>query len=120
MRPQPRASRHSLECGWWATRDSNPDELPHTPLKRARLPVPPAARLRRLILPKESGRESVEHLIRRERWYPLQDSNSQPPDPKSGALSIELSGRAFILLNPVVAGRPGYPAVPSVRFPDAC
>src|SRR5216684_1869452 len=30
---------------WWATRDSNPDELPHTPLKRARLPVPPAARL---------------------------------------------------------------------------
>src|SRR5258708_29642029 len=30
---------------WWATRDSNPDGLPHTPLKRARLPVPPAARL---------------------------------------------------------------------------
>src|SRR5690348_13188405 len=28
---------------WWATRDSNPDGLPHTPLKRARLPVPPAA-----------------------------------------------------------------------------
>src|SRR5213082_3001768 len=35
----------------WATRDSNPDGLPHTPLKRARLPVPPAARLSRLILP---------------------------------------------------------------------
>jgi hypothetical protein len=26
-------------------------------------------------------------------WYPRQDSNSQPPDPKSGALSIELRGR---------------------------
>ena len=30
---------------WWAARDSNPDGSPHTPLKRARLPVPPAARL---------------------------------------------------------------------------
>src|SRR5712692_2018504 len=44
-------SQRWLECRlwkrWWATRDSNPDELPHTPLKRARLPVPPAARLRR-------------------------------------------------------------------------
>ena len=27
----------------WAARDSNPDGSPHTPLKRARLPVPPAA-----------------------------------------------------------------------------
>src|SRR6266849_3220356 len=90
----------SYGCGpWWATRDSNPDELPHTPLNRARLPVPPAARLRRLILPKESGPESVEHLIRRERWYPLQDSNSQPPDPKSGALSIELSGHLVTRLS---------------------
>ena len=30
---------------WWAARDSNPDGSPHTPLKRARLPVPPAAQL---------------------------------------------------------------------------
>src|SRR5450759_198568 len=36
---------HSCRFSWWATRDSNPDGLPHTPLKRARLPVPPAARL---------------------------------------------------------------------------
>src|SRR5712692_3977205 len=40
---------------WWATRESNPDGLPHTPLKRARLPVPPAARLSRLILPRGRG-----------------------------------------------------------------
>src|SRR5258708_39952129 len=99
-----RARGRGFSCGcgpWWATRDSNPDELRHTPLKRERLPVPPGGRMGRLILPKESGPESVENLIRRERWYPLQDSNSQPPDPKSGALSIELSGRA-----PIVVSRP--------------
>ena len=28
---------------WWAARDLNPDGLLHTPLKRARLPIPPAA-----------------------------------------------------------------------------
>jgi hypothetical protein len=39
----------------------------------------------RMILPKVSQTGG---------WYPLQDSNSQPPDPKSGALSIELSGRS--------------------------
>ena len=27
--------------GWCRRGDSNPHELPHTPLKRARLPVPP-------------------------------------------------------------------------------
>src|ERR1700674_4809052 len=31
-------------------------------------------------------------------WYPRQDSNSQPPDPKSGALSIELRGRRPLML----------------------
>src|SRR5882672_3276026 len=31
------------------------------------------------------------------QWYPRQDSNSQPPDPKSGALSIELRGRSPIV-----------------------
>src|SRR5438309_9374743 len=77
------------------------------------------------------GRWRVQPL--RRAWYPLQDSNSQPPDPKSGALSIELSGRTFILLNPtvagrlnpmvagrlrpMVAGRPGSPARPSVHLP---
>src|SRR5229473_916385 len=35
---------------------------------------------------------------REQAWYPLQDSNSQPPDPKSGALSIELSGRKQIVI----------------------
>src|SRR2546430_17251458 len=40
-----------ISSRWWATRDSNPDGLLHTPLKRARLPVPPAAQLSRLILP---------------------------------------------------------------------
>ena len=62
----------------------------------------------RLILPK--GYEK----------YPLQDSNSQPPDPKSGALSIELSGRSPILKTLGrcgVAARPGLPAVPNVHLP---
>jgi len=38
---------------WWAARDSNPDGSPHTPLKRARLPVPPAAQagVPRLVAP---------------------------------------------------------------------
>src|ERR1700682_1980619 len=31
-------------------------------------------------------------------WYPRQESNSQPPDPKSGALSIELRGRGPLML----------------------
>ena len=47
----------------------------------------------------------------RRAWYPLQDSNSQPPDPKSGALSIELSGRRPIVIrtgayDPSVATQP--------------
>ena len=33
--------RRSHAYDWWGRRDSNPHELPHTPLKRARLPVPP-------------------------------------------------------------------------------
>src|SRR5438067_4855991 len=40
-----------------------------------------------------SDAESRGSIGCRGTWYPLQDSNSQPPDPKSGALSIELSGR---------------------------
>jgi hypothetical protein len=45
-------------------------------------------------------------------WYPRQDSNSQPPDPKSGALSFELRGRTLMVWNPDVTGRPGFiPAV---------
>jgi hypothetical protein len=83
------SARKAIKTGgvrarWWATRDSNPDGLPHTPLKRARLPVPPAAQLQPVDIT---------------RWYPRQDSNSQPPDPKSGALSIELRGRS-----PIVGG----------------
>src|SRR5450759_214716 len=55
-----------------------------------------------------------------ESWYPLQDSNSQPPDPKSGALSIELSGRPPMVLNPLVASRPGLSRPsPSRAFPSA-
>ena len=46
---------YQRRAAWWATRDSNPDELPHTPLKRARLPVPPAAQLSRLILAKANS-----------------------------------------------------------------
>src|SRR5438128_10349435 len=56
---------------WWATRDSNPDGLLHTPLKRARLPVPPAARLKPLDFtvrspwPAESSRQPG---VRSDRW----------------------------------------------------
>jgi len=58
---------------WWATRDSNPDELPHTPLKRARLPVPPAARL-----------EPVDSTEAALRWYPRQDANDRGLNPSKG------------------------------------
>jgi hypothetical protein len=50
--------REEIEDIWCRRGDSNPHELPHTPLKRARLPVPP---LRPLLVNRESeivGRES--------------------------------------------------------------
>jgi hypothetical protein len=69
---------------WWATRDSNPDELPHTPLKRARLPVPPAAQLSRLILAKGKcagtrGKTRTRNLlIRSQALYPLSYAGGLP------------------------------------------
>ena len=60
---------------WWATRDSNPDGLPHTPLKRARLPVPPAARLQPHDFTSRAGTRGKTRtrnlLIRSQALYPL-------------------------------------------------
>src|SRR6266536_258843 len=76
---------------WWATRDSNPDGLPHTPLKRARLPVPPAALLSPSILPcasflrhREQGRHSRPVARRRrdtERLAAEPFPQRRSPDP---------------------------------------
>src|SRR6185295_865360 len=40
-RPRPTILRRFLSKGWCPRPDSNRHGLPHTPLKRARLPIPP-------------------------------------------------------------------------------
>ena len=46
--------------------------------------------------------------LRGRRWLPDQVSNLEPPDPESGALPIELSGKAQgVYLAPEFKRRPG-------------
>jgi hypothetical protein len=40
-RMTPEGADHRLREEWCPGRDLNPDELPHTPLKRTRIPIPP-------------------------------------------------------------------------------
>ena len=51
--------------GWCPGRDLNPDELPHTPLKRTRIPIPPPGQVSRA-----GARE-----VRLEGWYRGRDLN---------------------------------------------
>src|SRR4029079_2811700 len=55
---------------WCPGRDLNPDELPHTPLKRTRIPIPPPGhqvRCRRLC----SGSRGIEVLVPRTGLEPI-------------------------------------------------
>src|SRR6185503_6647971 len=67
-RPQP--AGHRSEKEWCPGRDLNPDELPHTPLKRTRIPIPPPGhqvRCRRLC----SGSRGIEVLVPRTGLEPI-------------------------------------------------
>src|SRR5690242_18314652 len=78
---------------WWATRDSNPDGLPHTPLKRARLPVPPAALAapENSTVPPPRGARRIRHAIESrpsDAWRPLLTSGRR----LSAAMPARLTG----------------------------
>src|SRR5438309_5229726 len=77
---------------WWATRDSNPDGLLHTPLKRARLPVPPAAQLSRLILP---GGRSLRHRQKRRDGGPVARGCRDAQRPRCQPLPERRPANAF-------------------------
>ena len=51
--------------GWCPGRDLNPDELPHTPLKRTRIPIPPPGQVHRARRDRSGG----------VRWYRGRDMN---------------------------------------------
>ena len=56
--------RESGDGKWCPGRDLNPDELPHTPLKRTRIPIPPPGQVCR-----------ASRRVGRERWYRGRDLN---------------------------------------------
>src|SRR5690242_15675954 len=62
--PTAAARLGSDEREWCPGRDLNPDELPHTPLKRTRIPIPPPGQVRRR-LDRSGG----------VRWYRGRDLN---------------------------------------------
>ncbi len=60
---RPPRRRSSGSAKWCPGRDLNPDELPHTPLKRTRIPIPPPGQVSPFVGPREwyRGRDSNPH-----------------------------------------------------------